>query len=97
MIDTTDYGDGAVRLWCDKYGRRLGEGESLLLTEDRWHGRWEWIPLDEPTKYHVALSMDGWRPIDVGGRGHLRRDGGRPRAGVVGREARRPEGIRKSG
>lgn len=37
MIDTTDYGDGAVRLWCDKCGRRLGEGESLLLTEDRWH------------------------------------------------------------
>ncbi|AKT48225.1 hypothetical protein ADJ70_03390 [Olsenella sp. oral taxon 807] len=33
----------------------------------RWVGRWEWVLLDEPTKYHVALSMDGWRPIDVGG------------------------------
>ena len=42
--------------------RRGGFGESTAYGS----GHWEYILLDEPTKYYKALEMDGWRPLREG-------------------------------
>lgn len=37
--------------------------ERFNAASSRDNGHWEYLITEEPTKYHVALDMDGWRPI----------------------------------
>ena len=37
MLDAPGDSGTVVRLWCDRCGRRLEDGEPLYITKRRWH------------------------------------------------------------
>lgn len=78
VVDGREVGKPAVRLCGDgnasgchglAHANRLHFRWSEAVCADRSSGyvttggHWEYLLLDEPTKYQAALGMDGWRPL----------------------------------